>query len=103
MQIFLVQLQQRVPFAAIWLHDGVWIPSDVEERDIRFAERVMLQSFSVRAGSESLLHVCQLDSHAEHAIQLLDAAPRKEAATATAPSTHGTTLMRLCILSAYPI
>ena len=60
----------------IWLHDGVWIPSEVEERDIRFAESVMLQAFSVRSECETLLHVCQLDPHAEHAIQLLNAAPR---------------------------
>ena len=49
MQIFLVQLQQRVTLrSVIWLHDGAWIPSEVEERDIRFAESVMLQAFSVR-------------------------------------------------------
>ena len=89
MQIFLVQLQQRVTLrSVIWLHDGVWIPSEVEERDIRFAERVMLQAFSVRSERETLLHVCQWDPHAEHAIQLLNAAPRKDAATAGRKGTE---------------
>ena len=81
MQIFLVQLQQRVTLrSVIWLHDGVWIPSEVEERDIRFAESVMLQAFSVRSEGETLLHVCQLDPYAEQAIQLLNAAPRRDTA-----------------------
>ena len=81
MQIFLVQLQQRVTLrSVIWLHDGVWIPSEVEKRDICFAESVMLQAFSVRSEGETLLHVCQLDPYAEQAIQLLNAAPRRDTA-----------------------
>ena len=88
MQIFLVQLQQRVTLrSVIWLHDGVWIPSEVEERDIRFAERVMLQAFSVRSEGETLLHVCQLDPYAEQAIQLLNAAPRRDTAVVVRKGT----------------
>ena len=88
MQIFLVQLQQRVTLrSVIWLHDGVWIPSEVEERDIRFAESVMLQAFSVRSEGETLLHVCQLDPYAEQAIQLLNAAPRRDTAVVVRKGT----------------
>ena len=88
MQIFLVQLQQRVTLrSVIWLHDGVWIPSEVEERDIRFAESVMLQAFSVRSEGETLLHVCQLDPYAEQAIQLLNAAPRRDTAAVVRKGT----------------
>ena len=35
----------------------------------------------MRSEGETLLHVCQLDPYAEHAIQLLNAAPRKGTAT----------------------
>ena len=57
--------------SVIWLHDGVWIPSEVEERDIRFAESVMLQAFSVRSEGETLLHVCQLGPYADYLVLLL--------------------------------
>ena len=106
MQIFLVQLQQRVTLrSVIWLHDGVWIPSEVEERDIRFAESVMLQAFSVRSEGETLLHVCQLDPYAEQAIQLYSMLPLGETLPqlderTPCPNTHGTTLLRMCRLSA---
>ena len=89
MQIFLVQLQQRVTLhSVIWLHDGVWIPSEVMAHDVRFAERAMLRALSLVEEGESLFQVCQLGSQAEHAVQLLTAAPRKEVAAAGRKGTE---------------
>ena len=62
MQAFLVQLQMRTTLGSvIWLHDAVWIPREVPINDIRFAERVMLQSLNLCSDDEPFCRVSQLD------------------------------------------
>ena len=80
MQTFLRQLQMRVTLGSvIWLHDGVWIPDDVSESDILFAERATLQALSLSIDDERLFQVRRLEDLAERALDNLRSARRRVA------------------------
>ena len=77
MQTFLLQLQMRMTLESVlWLHDGVWIPSDVSSHDIRYAERAMLRTLCLKEEDESFFRVRQLDELAALAKHELGLAPR---------------------------
>ena len=80
MQTFLCQLQMRVTLSSvIWLHDGVWIPENVPESDILFAERATLQELSLTIDDTRFFQVRTLEEPANRAQNNLRSALRQVA------------------------
>ena len=79
MQTFLRQLQMRnTVCSVIWLHDGVWIPQDISDSDILFAERATLQDLALTIDDTRFFRVRTLEGLAKRAQECLRGASRRD-------------------------